>query len=127
MLAAPCRDALHDEEPLPWLDEPEPPRLAHQLRARVDRRDPLLQLDLLGLQGVHLGLVRLELVLRVQVRMQRLPVEEAEEHDGTEREQTCGLQAHERELLRGTWESYALYSRTFASCETAPVAFAATK
>src|SRR5581483_11808487 len=92
VLLSPGGDALHDEELFPRLDEPEATRLADQLRARPDRRDALLQLRLLGSQRLHLRLPRLQLVLRVQVGVQRPPVEERNQDDAAERDQARRLE-----------------------------------
>ena len=48
VLAAPGVDAADDEQPLPRLHEPEPPRLAHERPAGADGRDLLLELPPLG-------------------------------------------------------------------------------
>src|SRR4029077_13273535 len=73
MRRAPGRDAAHDEELLARLDEPEASRLAEQFGAGAARRDPQLELLLLGLEPRDLRLAPVEDGLRVLVAPDRLP------------------------------------------------------
>src|SRR3954471_20768633 len=89
MMFAPRGDAAHDEELLARLHEPELPPFAHELGVRAGLGDPLLQPRLFLPKSLHLGVTRLQLLLRVQVRVRRLPVEEGDERQPAECEQPC--------------------------------------
>jgi hypothetical protein len=105
VVLAPGGDAAHDEQLLPRLYEAEASRLSYQLASRPRLGDALLQLRLLIAKLSDFGLARLQLMVRVQVRLRRLPVEERNEHDPAQREQPCRSEPkHQRpdsaELLR---------------------------
>src|SRR5438876_3489752 len=87
MMLAPGRDAADDEEPLPRLDEPEPPCLAYQLSLRAGLGKALLEPCLLRAKHADVGLSRVEAVLRAQVGVSRFPVEERDQQQAAEREQ----------------------------------------
>src|SRR5438876_9620809 len=87
MMLAPGRDAADDEEPLPRLDEPEPPCLAYQLSLRAGLGKALLEPCLLRAEHTDVGLSRVEALLRAHVRVSRLPVEERDQEQAAERKQ----------------------------------------
>src|SRR3954453_328983 len=93
MMLAPGGDPLDDEEALTRLDEPQPPGLAHELLAGAGERDLLLEVRALLAQLVHLGPADVELLLRAEVRLRRLPVEEDEEGEPSDRGQARRSQA----------------------------------
>src|SRR5438477_6364619 len=86
--ATPGVDATHDEEPLARLDESESASLAHERAAGSDRRDLLLEPLPLSRERRDVCAPDGQLVLRPQVRVQRLPVEEREHGDPAERQQS---------------------------------------
>src|SRR5207247_8464511 len=77
----PGRDALHDEQPLPAPDEPEPPRLPLEslLRRRVGESP--LQLSLLRLERLHVRDPIGELPFRAQVAPAGTRVQEGDQQD----------------------------------------------
>src|SRR5580765_6048710 len=113
MMLAPGGNALDDEEALARLHEPEASRLADELLLRPDLREALLQADLLCTQRLHLGLAGVERVLRAQIRVRRLPVEERDEHEAAEREQPGRFEAeHGWRVLRRSAKPYARRTAT---------------
>ncbi len=94
MLLAPRGDALDDEQPLAGLHEPEPPRFSNELVTGAGARDSTLESRALGFQRPDVGPAALELVLRVEIRVCRLPVEERDENEPSDREQPDPTEAH---------------------------------
>src|SRR2546430_16869135 len=86
-MLGPGGEAATDEAPPPRFDGPEPRCFAYQLRLRSGLREALLEPRLLGAQQPDVGLPRVEPVLRAQVGVSRLPVEERDEQQPAEREQ----------------------------------------
>ena len=70
----------------PGFTQPEPPGLADELVAGAGARDATLQARALGLERPDVGLAALELMLRVEVRVCRLPVEERHQDEAADRE-----------------------------------------
>src|SRR5689334_2690312 len=102
MAFAPGRDAADDEELLARLHQAELPRLPDELRIRARLRDAPLQPRLLRAQGLHLGVARLQLLLRVHVGVRRLPVEEGNERQPADCEQPCRPQTDHTASVRSS-------------------------
>src|SRR5262249_35623933 len=84
---APGGNAPDDEELLARLHEAEAPGLADEVGARSALRNAGLQLVLLHFEPRDLGLAAVEHGFRVLVAPDRLPVEDADEHERAEGEQ----------------------------------------
>src|SRR5207302_4587063 len=98
---APGVDAPDDEQALTRLDEPETARLQYELATGADRRDLPLELTPLRRERRDLRLAAVQLLLRAQVGVQRLPVQEPEHDYPTERQKPSRPQ-HERSFALGT-------------------------
>src|SRR4029077_14498618 len=87
VVLAPGGDAAHDEQLLARVDEAELTCLADELRVGAGLRDASLKPHLLRAQRLHLGVTRLKLLLRVEVGVCRLPVEEGDKSQPADCEQ----------------------------------------
>ena len=104
MILPPGRDAPDDVQPLAGLHEPQAAGLTDEVVAGVDRLDPPLELRLLPLQLRHLGLPAVEHLTGVEVRVERLPVQEAgDDETGTYGTGMYRLVDGGRRYLPGQW------------------------
>ena len=84
----PRRDTLDDEESLAGTNEPEAACLALERLRRARLREPMLELSLLGLQGLEVAAALGELVLRAQVAPEWARVQQSDQEDRADREPT---------------------------------------
>ncbi len=95
----PSSDPTDDEELFAGFDETESPRLADKFLAGADGGNPPFQLALLGFEAADLGLAVLEDGAGVLVAADRLPVEDADEHESGDGEQ-AGRPEHGDDFAR---------------------------
>src|SRR5262249_49165346 len=111
----PALDALHDEQPLTWLDKPDSARLACELGIARRRGNQLLQVLMLLSQLPHLGAPHGHGVARVEVHARRLVVEDRDEASAADDDP-----AQEAPGVPGTCASTRSHGRKFAAVNTGP-------